>query len=459
MPARRPSVTPDVIVVGAGTAGCVVAANLAAAGLAVELIEAGPPADRGVAARSVDWLAIQQDPERRWRDLVVDRGGAGPEPYVVGRGVGGGSAINGMLAATDAGLLVAGLDRPLPGLAEAMDRVATRWATVAASPGPFGARLIEASLDAGWTAGPVELAVATAEDGTLHRHVLSTGMRSVSVVTDTAVRRCVFRDTRDRESGLGPVTGVELADGSVRSAGRVILCAGAIHTPAILLRSLANSGASSVASSANPHIGIGLADHPSRVITVDLGPQLRAPRGVLAPITARVQPPGAVGESGLVGESGVEVLLMDHTGDSNDGRRHGAVIVMLMNPVSAGSVRLGSDEESVHADLGLLGDPRDRARLDDAVERTRRLLDEAIGSPGELQPGFGPVSHVAASCRFGSAVGDGGDVVGLDGVAVMDASAFPGLPTAHPMLPTMALAEAFSAEWLRRAGIGNHPSQ
>ncbi len=451
MPATRSSITPDVIVVGAGPAGCVVAANLAAAGVAVEMIEAGPAADLRAAARSADWLPIQQDPSRRWPNLAVDRDGGGPDAYVIGRGVGGGSAINGMVVSSDHGDSQANWfgDVTIPGFAEASARIAQRWPTIAPSPGPFGARLIEAASSDGWTAGPVQLSAVMSGDGTIERRLLAEHLGAVHIVTDTTVRRCLV--DRSRGGAGGTVTGVELADGTIRSAGHVVLCAGAIHTPAILLRSGIGASSGDGGFGGASAVGRGLADHPSRVITVDLGPELQSPPGEWAPIASSLRP--------VLDDARVEVLVMDHTGASPEGRGRGVVMVMLMDPVSTGLIELaGSSGDSLVVELGLLADPDDRRRLDDAVEQTRHLLAETLGGPGDLQPGFGPVSHVAASCRFGSAVGEAGDVNGFSGVGVMDAAALPRLPTVHPMVPTMALAEAFSAEWLTRSGIGNHPS-
>lgn len=445
MPDVRPSITPDVIVVGAGTAGCVVAAELANAGVDVELIEAGGPPDGGAASRSPDWLEIQADPARRWGGLEVDRDGSGSAPYLIGRGVGGGSAINGMVLSPSpvqtSGPVPSGgtvwANDPVwdvPGFADAMSELSATWGTVTAGPGPLGEALMHGARSRGWVASPVPLGLDVSPNGDVERRSVSACLGSLAVVTDTTVRRCTLSTSGTR------VTGVELADGTKRTAGHVIVCAGAIHTPAMLLRSGIDNGA----------IGRGVADHPSRVFTVPLGPELESPPGDHPPITT------------VLRDGGIDVLVMDHTGPTTEGRRHGAVIVMLMNPTSTGSI--GLDGDSVRVELGLLSDGTDRDRLDTAADRTAALLDEVLGGEsgdrpiGERQPGFGPVSHVAASCRHGSAVGDAGEVLGFVGVSVMDSSAFPRLPAAHPMLPTMALATAFSAEWLRRSGFGHHPS-
>src|SRR3954465_10999248 len=100
----------DWIVVGGGSAGCVVARRLAEApGDRVTLLEAGSgaPPDRMRGASFFDALA---EPDRVF-----------PGPYVRGRGLGGSSAVNGMLAT--AGDLFQYHAWGWPDAAEALERV------------------------------------------------------------------------------------------------------------------------------------------------------------------------------------------------------------------------------------------------------------------------------------------------------------------------------------------------
>ena len=89
------------VVVGAGTAGCVVAARLAAGGdHRVTVIERGPDLSGPTtppAIRSIDYTAALAT-ERNDRDTRATRTTAGdPIAYALGRGVGGSSVINGMV--------------------------------------------------------------------------------------------------------------------------------------------------------------------------------------------------------------------------------------------------------------------------------------------------------------------------------------------------------------------------
>ena len=90
----------DYVVVGAGTAGCVVACRLAAAGASVALIEAGGPYHRLLDVPLLSLWAWLRKPARYcWQDWTE------PQPaldgrriyWPAGRLVGGSSAINAMI--------------------------------------------------------------------------------------------------------------------------------------------------------------------------------------------------------------------------------------------------------------------------------------------------------------------------------------------------------------------------
>lgn len=476
------------VVVGAGAAGCVAARRLADTGAEVTLVEAGPGRPFPPSLTTLDTFDALDHDERFWAGMVAEARGARPEvPYRQGRGLGGGSAVNAMAMTVGDR---ADYDRwehrwgatgwGWPTLGPALAELSRAFPTPPARPGGLSrvvaARLAEAGMPVdgisaqvdqwGFVAASLAASLAPAPGrrrGPAQVFVPSTdpSARSPRLITGAGVERVVFRGDR--------AVGVELAGGVTIPAGRVVLAAGALNTPALLGRS-----------------GVGLApvvpvlDHPSFVLTVELAPEVRAsPRAPTPPVSGLIRWWSAAGfGSGSGSEAAPPDLLafvLDHVGSGPEGRRYGAVVVILADVASVGS--LGWEGGRTRFDPGWLAHPRDRHRMVAGVRQVVELLRPGPDRPGDgveavylddrgtpaaelarmgddevaawLEAHPGPVVHPSSTCSpvVGAWAGPMDPVTELDGTVVghpnlhlVDGSVLPYLPAANPQLPIMATA-------------------
>lgn len=407
------------LVVGGGTAGCVVAARIKQrTGDLVTLAEAGrdhPPVDG-------DDGPVLGDPSRLWTDCTVARRpGSAPEPYPQGYGLGGSSLVNGAVLST-------GPDHP--GVGHLLPT------EVPADVGVLG-RAVLAASDA---AGPVTSArragrrVTTADAyvrplrGTEHFYVR----------TATRVRRLMLDDRR--------IVGAVTTGGEELEAEHTVLCAGAIHTPAILLRTGIDT----------PGVGEGLQDHAASSIGLTLAPE--AIDDGVPVITVAVNRPGR------------QITVVNHLpGD----RRRAALLPALMSVASLGGVTLPDPDGEPVVELGQLTHTADRSGLVAVWREACALLDhpamrsvvaeasaDDTGTPLAQIAAFGDdrladwlgehltgYYHLSGSCRMGLVTDELGHVRGYDGLSICDASLFRGVPQVGPYLPVVTMAERLSALW------------
>jgi choline dehydrogenase/5-(hydroxymethyl)furfural/furfural oxidase len=247
-----------------------------------------------------------------------------------------------------------------------------------------------------------------------------------------------------------------LVDGEHLPARSVVLSAGAIHSPAILLRSgIEREG-----------IGLGLQDHPS----VSFGIELNEPCPTDVPAVTSL----ARFSSGSV-PADLQILPIDHLGAS--GGRFGSLDVALMFVTSRGRVELASSDPRIDptVDFDLLDSDVDVERLMVGIREVlalfgRREFTHSVatvstdGEGGDLSAldtsdnglarwmasNVGAYVHASGTCAMGPVTSDRsvvdvhGRVIGASGLFVCDASIFPQLPRANTHLPVTMVAEMMS---------------